>query len=582
MTMGLRLALAMVVMLGLLAPESAAAKQGFGEEVDAYCSALGRGTPYASLAGKGFLSECSLCHKFTYPPTLPDKGNKFDPPAAAYLAGRSSGDFSWFCPGVVNQLPAITPIADRNVNAGQMLVIDVFASDADGDPLTLSAASAPAGASFVDHRNGTATFTWTPGVGDVGSRTVNFLAQDDAVPPGQAMEPVGITVGSSNRAPVLGAIGNRTVDPGVLLEIAVTASDLDGGALQLSAAPLPTGSTFSDAGNGTGLFAWTPSAGQLGNSALTFQVKDAGVPQASDTELVTISVGSVNAPPVLEPIGSRSVQVGEPLSIAISATDPDGDLLQFAAQGLPAGALLDDAGDGTATLDWMPGAADMGVYALTLSVGDDGTPPESDSESLTLTVPAESVPSDVRVDAARWSGQGEDEYLELRVRGSGAAPSEMVGLLDADTGLVLASKKAGRHGAFRFKLEPMIPPCAVQVQAGDVRSEPFPVGGAPADCGRQMLLGVRAKWKCEDEGSLRVKGKRAPVGATVEVHDAATAALLGTAQVDERGLFRLRIPASTAPSAIDLSVSAGELAWTVEAVPVQLDTCSDDEEVRAR
>jgi hypothetical protein len=123
----------MLSMLGLATAQAATAKQGFGENVDAYCSALGRGTPYASLAGQGFLSECSLCHQFTYPPELPDKGNRFDPPAAEYLAGRSSGDFSYFCPGATNQPPSIVPIADRSVNAGQMLVIDVSASDADGD-----------------------------------------------------------------------------------------------------------------------------------------------------------------------------------------------------------------------------------------------------------------------------------------------------------------------------------------------------------------------------------------------------------------------------------------------------------------
>ena len=576
--MTMRLVLSLVTMLGLVLPESVAAMQGFGEQVDAYCSKLGRGTPYADLAGQGFLSECSLCHKFTYPPTLPDKSNKFDPPASQYLAGRSTGDFSWFCPGVTNHPPVITPIADRSVNVGQMLVIDVTASDSDGDPITMSASNAPAGASFVDHKNGTATFTWTPGAGDVGNRTVNFLAQDDAVPPGQALEPVVITVGSSNRPPVLGAIGNRTVDPGLLLEIAVTATDPDGGALQLSAAPLPAGATFSDAGNGTGQFAWTPSTSQLGNAAVTFQVKDSGVPQATDSEQVTISVGSVNAPPVLATIGSRNAPIGEALSIAISATDPDGDLLHFSADGLPAGAMLDDAGDGTATLGWMPGAADVGPHMVTLSVTDDGAPPESDSETFTLTVPPQTTASDVRVDAARWSGQGPDEYLTLRVRGSGAQPSETVGLLDADTGLVLSTKQASRRGLFRFRLEPMIPPCTVQVQAGDVRSEPFPVSGAPADCGRTMLLDVRAKWKCEDDGSLRVRGKRAAVGAAVEVHDASSNALLGTAQADERGRFRLRIPAGTAPSAIDLGVASGEQAWKVEAVPVELDTCSQDGE----
>jgi hypothetical protein len=63
----------------------------------------------------------------------------------------------------------------------------------------------------------------------------------------------------------------------------------------------------------------------------------------------------------------------------------------------------------------------------------------------------------------------------------------------------------------------------------------------------------------------------------VEVRDAATTALLGTAQADARGRFRLRA-AGLAPSAIDLIVSAGEHAWPVEAVPVLLDRCADDVE----
>ncbi len=569
--------------VALAAPELAAAKPGFGEQVDAYCSALGRGAPYASLAGHGFLSECSLCHQFTYPPQLPTGGNTFDPPAAEFLANRRSESFSWFCPGATNQLPVITPIADRNVNAGEMLVIDVLASDGDGDPLVLSVSNAPAGASFVDHGNGTASFSWTPRAGDLGSRTVNFLAQDDALPPGQAMEPVAIAVGSSNRPPVLGAIGPRALDPGVALEIAVAASDLDGDALQLSATPLPAGASFNDGGNGTGFFAWTPSAGQLGNHALTFLVRDAGVPQADDFEQVTLTVGSVNAPPTLAPIGNRNVTVGALLSIALSAQDADGDMLAFSALALPAGAQLSDAGDGAATLDWLPSAGDAGTHDVTVTVADDGTPPESDSESFRITVAGARAPSDVCIDDARWDS--DKDHGRLRVRGSGAHPREMVGILDGRTGLVLGSKQANRHGAFRLAIEPMTPPCAVEAQAGEVRSEAISVRGAPVDCGEQVQVRVRARWQCaQDEdhadagdARLRVGGERAPAGASVVVHDAARAAALGSTQADARGRFELRIDVATPPSALDVVIAAGGMEWGVDSVAVRIESCGEDE-----
>jgi hypothetical protein len=568
----------------LVAPELASAKPGFGENIDAYCSGLGRGTPFADLAGRGFLSECSLCHSFTYPPELPGKNNTFDPPAAQYLANQRAKNFAFFCPAAANQLPVIEPIADRSVNVGDMAVIDVSASDADGDPLVLSAANAPPGSSFVDHGDGTATLTWSPGVADIGPHTVDFRAADDAVPPGQALESVVITVGSSNRPPVLGAIGRQRTDPGVPLEFTLSATDADAtDTLVLTATPLPAGASFSAAGDGSALFSWTPDASQLGNHAVTFRVEDDGVPPASDSEVVTLTVGEVNAPPELDPIGSRSTKVGEALSVALTATDPDGDGLTFSAVGLPPTATLSDAQNGTATLDWLPSADEVGVHAVTVSVSDDGTPPESDAESLTLTAEAASPPSAVRIDAARWE-EGR-ERGRLRVRGSGAGPNELIGLLDAQSGLVLATKRAGGGGGFKLKREPMVPPCEVAVQAGEARSAAVPVEGAPADCGQGVRLRIRAEGKCAGGGlapndayRLRVRGEPAPPGAEIEVHDAASDALLVADRVSARGRFDLKIPMLAPPAALDVSVSASGLRWTLDSVPVQIRSCDDDEE----
>jgi hypothetical protein len=575
-----------LVALVLAAPGVAFAKTGFGDRVDAFCSAQGRGTPFADRMGQGFLSECSLCHAFNYPPTLPDKGNTFDPPARDYLAAKQTGDYSAFCPAVTNQLPSITPIADRSANVGQMVVIDVSASDADGDALALSVSNAPAGSSFVDNGDGTASFTWTPGAGDVGSRTVTFLAQDDAVPPGQAMEPVAILVGSTNRPPVLGAIGNRTGDPGALLEIAVAATDPDGDALSLSAAPLPAGATFSDAGDGSALFSWTPAAGQVGNHAVTFRVMDDGVPVAQDSEAVTLTIGRVNARPTLDPIGNRRTRVGMPLHVALHASDPDGGMLAFDATGLPPGAVFTDAGDGTAAIDWTPASLAPSSHPVTVSVSDDGVPPEADAESFLLMVEAAAPPSEARIDDAWWEQKGRFAG-RLRVLGSGARPKETVAVLDAETGLVIGSRPATGKGDFKLKIEPIVAPCEVQVQAGDARGAPVAVREAPASCGTEASLFVRAEWECAEpaeegeeaeEAGLEVKGARAPVGAQVEVREAGSGAPLGATQADMRGRFHLEVPMAIAPAAVEAIVMAGEHTWSSGPVPVGVDCDDEDEE----
>ncbi len=48
-----------------------------------------------------------------------------------------------------------------------------------------------------------------------------------------------------------------------------------------------------------------------GNYNVTFTVTDDGTPAESDSEVVTISVGNVNRPPVLGAIGSKSVDEGD-------------------------------------------------------------------------------------------------------------------------------------------------------------------------------------------------------------------------------------------------------------------------------
>jgi hypothetical protein len=97
---------------------------------------------------------------------------------------------------------------------------------------------------------------------------------------------IGYDVSSTNRAPVLNAIGDKSIDEGTTLTFTVAATDADGDTLTYSVSNLPAGAAFSPA---TRVFSWTPTDGQAGVYAnVHFEVSDGSL---ADTEDITVTVG---------------------------------------------------------------------------------------------------------------------------------------------------------------------------------------------------------------------------------------------------------------------------------------------------
>jgi uncharacterized delta-60 repeat protein len=289
--------------------------------------------------------------------------------------------------GEVNRPPVLDPIGDKAVDEGQLLQFTVTASDPDtGDTLTYSATNLPAGGGFDPL---TQVFTWTPDYTQAGSYTnVTFTVTDDGTPTLSDSEAITITVSDINQPPVLDPIGAKTVDEAQLLQFTVSASDPDGNNLTLTASNLPGGATFSDNGDGTGLFTWTPNFTQAGAYPnVTFTVTDDGTPVLNDSEAINITVNDVNGPPVLNPIGDKTVDEAQLLQFTVSASDPNGDNLTLTASNLPGGATFTDNGDGTGLFTWTPNFTQAGAYPNVIFVAtDDGTPQLSDTEAITITV----------------------------------------------------------------------------------------------------------------------------------------------------------------------------------------------------
>ncbi|MGR3317141.1 MAG: fibronectin type III domain-containing protein [Candidatus Anammoxibacter sp.] len=94
-----------------------------------------------------------------------------------------------------------------------------------------------------------------------------------------------------------------------------------------------------------------------------------------------ISLGQVVNNP---PIGDKTVNAGRQLVFTISATDADGDALNYSASNLPTGASFDAARQ---TFSWTPTLKQSGNFTNVLfTVTDNAAPSASDTESITITV----------------------------------------------------------------------------------------------------------------------------------------------------------------------------------------------------
>ncbi|RLC12366.1 MAG: hypothetical protein DRI57_17815, partial [Deltaproteobacteria bacterium] len=88
--------------------------------------------------------------------------------------------------------------------------------------------------------------------------------------------------------PVLQFIPDRTRDEKQQLGFIVEASDPNGTVPVFSAAPLPVGAEFTDKGDGSATFDWTPVMGQAGTYPVTFTASD-GELKATRSAVITIT-----------------------------------------------------------------------------------------------------------------------------------------------------------------------------------------------------------------------------------------------------------------------------------------------------
>ncbi|MBX0334207.1 InlB B-repeat-containing protein, partial [Pontibacter sp. HSC-14F20] len=307
--------------------------------------------------------------------------------------------------------PVMKPVPNRNLVEMVALTLPAATFDAtDGDTpagnLVYTMEDLPTGAAF---NSSTKTFTWTPteeqgpGVYLLTAR-VSDGTSDDTVQ-------FKINVTEANRPPVVDQPAPQIVAVGQELTFTATATDPDLPAQQLffslsnysSTQVVPPGATVTPEGH----FSWTPTNATVGRFNFNMGVRD-----ERNAGHIKVFNTTVNAAPVLNPIGNKTAAVGEALVFALSGSDINNEgqgsqpmkqarvfsLIDAPTDKGPISVTTSPGGDYTGAenvftrstsningfFSWTP--SETGTYKFKIRLADNGAVPQYDEEEITIVV----------------------------------------------------------------------------------------------------------------------------------------------------------------------------------------------------
>lgn len=212
-----------------------------------------------------------------------------------------------------------------------------------------------------------------------------------------AMLPASSRATPSDLPPVLVAPSELSSSEGESISFGVMVSDPDGQPIEsLVASPLPTGATFTtNPENTQGTFSWVPDFFQAGVYTVSLSAESAcrasGVSSpvcVTGSASTRIIVANTDRTPTLELSGEPQGAEGQPFSLLVVASDPDGEpITSLDAAPLPSGATFAvlTGTNSLAALEWTPTYDQAGTYPITFRA----------SNGLTVEEPVSLVVSDV-------------------------------------------------------------------------------------------------------------------------------------------------------------------------------------------
>jgi hypothetical protein len=231
----------------------------------------------------------------------------------------------------------------------------------------------PAGVTFVDNGDGTATLAGTPAAGTGGTYPLTLTASN-----GTGTDATQTLVLTVTVPPAITSAAAASFVLGVTGTFTVTATGVP--RASLTTGVLPAWLTFADNGDGTGTFSGIPPVGSEGQHPITIAAHNGVGSGVSQSFVLTVT-----QTPVITSAAAATFTTGTFSAFTITTTAGYPTATTLTRTGaLPAGVSFVDNGDGTATLAGTPAVGTGGLYGLTLTASN-GTGAGT-TRSFTLTV----------------------------------------------------------------------------------------------------------------------------------------------------------------------------------------------------
>jgi hypothetical protein len=302
--------------------------------------------------------------------------------SVGYTITDGNGGFST-APGAVTITVGtnVPPVANHDTNSTPEDIAITFDPrlndiDPDGDPLTITLASATNGT--VGILGGT-NLLFTPTTNFNGTATIGYTIDDGNS--GTATAVVTVIVTPVNDAPLANG-QNLTTPEDTALPITLTGSDVEGTALTFILVGNPTNGLISGFNTNTGALTYSPNANYNGADSFTFRVNDGT--NTSAVAVVTIIVTPVNDAPLAN---SQNLTTPEDtaLPITLTGSDAEGASLSFVLVDAPVNGAITGFNTNTGALTYQPNTNYTGSDSFTFRTSDGTTSSALATVNLTVT-----------------------------------------------------------------------------------------------------------------------------------------------------------------------------------------------------
>lgn len=324
----------------------------------------------------------------------------------------------------VDQPPAITSANGTAFTAGAAGTFTVTTTGFPAAVALSEAGALPAGVTFTDNGNGTATLAGTPASGTGGVYAITIAGNNGVAP--NASQTFTLTV---NEAPKVTSATSTIFLSGTAGTFTVTTSGFPTAASMVlsETGALPSGVTFTDNRNGTATIAGTSTA--TGDYPITIGASNGIAPAASQNFTL-----HVYAAPLITSASSIAFTVNTAGTFTVTTTAfPTATLSESGA--LPAGVTFTNNGNGTATIAGTPTVT--GNYPITITAANGVTP--NGTQNFTLTV--QQVPAITSASSTTFAPGKSGQTFTVTTTGFPAPAITMTGTFP--TGVTLTDNNNG-------------------------------------------------------------------------------------------------------------------------------------------